>query len=287
MEAASANRTTIIVAHRLSTVRNADLIVVMDKGDLIEQGTHNTLLAKGGVYAGLVKKQQIDTVDKTNESDADLMEQEALEVNRKSVLEMARASDHSTILLSSAMNRTSALNGHDVRKARQALMDKEAMKSKAPVWKIFMEIRPQWGWMALGCFGAFLAGIAYPLYALFFSQVIGMLIENDDAFYGPLEGPNFYAFLFAMLGVVAFIGYTTQITSFEIAGAHYTKYLRGRLFRAFMKQEIGYFDRDENNLGALTTKLAVDCKCVNELVTKVWGDIAQICFTMIIGKLKK
>jgi len=43
-------RTTIVIAHRLSTVENADLIVVMDKGQIIEQGTHTELLAKHGMY---------------------------------------------------------------------------------------------------------------------------------------------------------------------------------------------------------------------------------------------
>ena len=50
--------TRITVAHRLSTVRNADLIVVMDKGRIIEQGTHSQLLAKGGLYAQLIAASQ-------------------------------------------------------------------------------------------------------------------------------------------------------------------------------------------------------------------------------------
>jgi len=55
--------TRITVAHRLSTVRNADLIVVMDKGRIIEQGNHHQLLATGGLYARLVAASQNPTTE--------------------------------------------------------------------------------------------------------------------------------------------------------------------------------------------------------------------------------
>ena len=48
-----ANRTSFVIAHRLSTIRNADLICVLDHGVLAEQGTHEELLDKNGLYAGL------------------------------------------------------------------------------------------------------------------------------------------------------------------------------------------------------------------------------------------
>ncbi|KAB8153129.1 ATP-binding cassette domain-containing protein [Kordia sp. TARA_039_SRF] len=53
------NRTSIVIAHRLSTIQNADLIVVMQKGEIVEQGTHQELIAKNGMYSKLVQMQSI------------------------------------------------------------------------------------------------------------------------------------------------------------------------------------------------------------------------------------
>lgn len=57
MDALMQNRTSFVIAHRLSTIRNADLILVIQDGDIVEQGTHNELLAKGGFYAEMYNSQ--------------------------------------------------------------------------------------------------------------------------------------------------------------------------------------------------------------------------------------
>ncbi len=57
LDSAMRDRTTLVIAHRLATVQKADLIVVLDHGRLVEQGTHAELVAQGGVYAGLAALQ--------------------------------------------------------------------------------------------------------------------------------------------------------------------------------------------------------------------------------------
>ena len=57
LESVMQNRTTFVVAHRLSTIERADRIVVMDAGEIVEQGTHAELLAKGAHYANLYSMQ--------------------------------------------------------------------------------------------------------------------------------------------------------------------------------------------------------------------------------------
>src|SRR5207253_1182343 len=64
LKRAAAGRTTLIIAHRLTTVRLADRILVIDRGRIVEEGTHRELLARGGRYARLYRLQM--STDKEN-----------------------------------------------------------------------------------------------------------------------------------------------------------------------------------------------------------------------------
>ena len=59
LDVAAKSRTTVCIAHRLSTIKDADNIIVVSRGEIVEQGTHDHLIALGGVYKGLVEAQRI------------------------------------------------------------------------------------------------------------------------------------------------------------------------------------------------------------------------------------
>lgn len=64
------DRTMIVIAHRLSTIRRADRVVVMSEGRVVEQGTHQALMARGGVYREMVEHQALDLIDDENDPEA-------------------------------------------------------------------------------------------------------------------------------------------------------------------------------------------------------------------------
>lgn len=74
----SAGRTTITIAHKLATIRNADNIVVMERGRILEQGTHHMLLEANGAYARLVKAQDLSVTTQQSDSDSSEDSQETL-----------------------------------------------------------------------------------------------------------------------------------------------------------------------------------------------------------------
>ncbi|KAG2202626.1 hypothetical protein INT47_002058 [Mucor saturninus] len=300
LDKASATRTTIVVAHRLSTIIKSDLIVVLSQGEITEQGNHEELIKLNGAYANLVRKQAIDVKENGGsenvESEEDpeaLLRQEELEVQKK-IEEQERNALHPVPTTHTTnshydeekLKATNEIDAYDLKIQEATRIRKEMSKQRAPFLKVFLALREEWKFLFAGVCGSALAGCIFPVYAFSFSHVVTILSLNDGGQNirpGPLLGTNLYSFIFAMLGIASFIGNGTQFSCYEICGEKFSKRFRAKIFEAYLRQEIGFFDIEENNTGALTTKLAVDARNVNEMITKVWGDVTQLTATIVIG----
>lgn len=270
------------MAHRLSTVRNADLIVVMDHGDIIECGTHYDLVKINGVYADLVHKQTIGT---NSSGDVKEFEQEEIDTQRTlthqdmNVEDLKRLASQKLVL-----DDIVDLDTYELKLKKDKEERKVMRKQKAPTWKVLQDMRPEWWIVLCGALTSVIAGGIFPIYAFMFSKVIVLLSDPSQIMNeGPFEGTNLYALIFVFLGLVAFIGFGGQNIALEVAGENYTKRLRAKVFRSYLQQEVGFFDDEDNNTGSLVSTLAVDARNVNEMVTRVWGDVIAMFSTICIG----
>uniref|UniRef100_A0A3B3R1Z2 ATP-binding cassette, sub-family B (MDR/TAP), member 4 n=1 Tax=Paramormyrops kingsleyae TaxID=1676925 RepID=A0A3B3R1Z2_9TELE len=230
-------RTTIVVAHRLSTIRNADIIAGFQDGEIVELGTHSELMERKGVYCSLVNMQTFRSVEDTLE---DVIE---------ASLDEKSPSTKSEIF---PLKMKPAEGDADVAK-------EEGQEEKVPevsFLKVLHLNLTEWPYMVVGIFCAIINGGMQPAFAVIFSKIIAVFAEPD------LEQvklkSSFFSIMFAVIGGVSFITMFLQGFSFGKAGEILTMRLRYRAFKAMLRQEMGWFDEPKNSVGALTTRLATD-----------------------------
>ncbi|XP_022916897.2 ATP-dependent translocase ABCB1-like isoform X1 [Onthophagus taurus] len=224
--------TTIIVAHRLSTIRNADKIVVFQHGKVVEEGNHETLMSLNGVYYNLVITQintndeaKMNRIDRTNSVRSQTSENESENIAKMIEIEEEIEED----------------NNSGVCKA---------------IGNLLKLNRPEWWQITIGAIAALIAGAAMPVYAVVFGRIIGTLALDDPEairYYG-----DRYSLYFLLIGIVSGITTFGQWYFINISGEKLTRRVRGVMFEAVLRQEIGWYDRKENGVGAICTKLSSD-----------------------------
>ncbi|KAM3607026.1 uncharacterized protein V6R79_000817 [Siganus canaliculatus] len=247
-------RTTISISHRLSTIRNADVIIGFERGQAVERGTHSELLERQGVYFTLVTLQnQAKTNTSTDETSEALDEFES-----KSRSSSYRSSKRGSIRLRSQ----SKLSFHYESPSDEEDGDDfpEERVEPAPVARILRYNQPEWPYMLVGSLGAAANGAVNPVYAILFSQILGTFAISD--LNQQEQQINGTCILFCIVAGVSLFSQFLQGYAFAKSGELLTRRLRKMGFQAMLKQEIGWFDDPRNSPGALTTRLATDASMV-------------------------
>ncbi|XP_075443556.1 ATP-dependent translocase ABCB1 isoform X1 [Ascaphus truei] len=251
LDKAREGRTTIVVAHRLSTIRNADTIAGLEDGVITEQGSHKELMSKGGVYFKLVTMQTARTRELSEGEVANEPEEKSISAlnHTDSKLVRRKSSRHS-------MKKTP-------EKQEEESDEKNTDEDVPPVsfFKVLRLNKPEWLYFVVGLICAIINGGTQPAFAIIFSKIIGVF-SNDDEKVVRAES-SMFSLLFLALGGVSFITFFLQGYTFGKSGEILTMRLRLMAFKAMLRQEIGWFDDSKNSTGALTTRLATDASQVH------------------------
>ncbi|XP_051532212.1 bile salt export pump-like [Myxocyprinus asiaticus] len=277
-------RTTISIAHRLSTIKNADVIVGFEHGRAVEQGKHDELLDRKGVYFTLVTLQSqgdkalnqkarkemedIESVDPDAERRS-LKRAGSYRASLRASIHQRSRSQLSNIIPESSVPITGELGPRSYSETRVSREDKGKSAlpvdnseevEPAPVARILKYNAPEWPYMLFGSFGAAVNGGVNPVYSLLFSQILATFSMPD-----PVEQRreiNGICLFFVLVGLISFFTQMLQGYAFSKSGELLTRRLRRLGFQAMLGQEIGWFDDHKNSPGALTTRLATDASQV-------------------------
>ncbi|KAJ3047668.1 Multidrug resistance protein 1, partial [Rhizophlyctis rosea] len=280
LDAAAAGRTTIVIAHRLSTVRNADVICVMDKGRLIEKGTHEELYNRNGMYTQLVDKQSL-FVNKNGGNRKDEAVVEYPEVTSVTAPEyekndqIRKMMDEEVLVMDGA--EYLAREGRLRLKEEKLRRKLDARDGPSGVfWKVFKMMKYERRQIVFGTLAAGLDGVVFPGFALILGFTVGEIMTPSQS------AVNMWIGFMLVVAIFALLGRWAQNAMFGRANAQLTRRLRLAVFENLLRQEIGFFDAKANSVGILCNKLGAASR-VPLLVTDVWGGLAQLSFTAVYG----
>ncbi|XP_075068305.1 ATP-binding cassette sub-family B member 5 isoform X4 [Mixophyes fleayi] len=262
LDKASKGRTTIVIAHRLSTVWTADLIVVLQNGAVAEQGTHSELMEKQGIYHSLATAQTIQTAD-----DSETKENEQ---GKPSLIQR---------LHSNMSNGKYSMS--EVGEEEEIKEDVEEEKlPKISFFRILKLNKSEWPYIMFGTLAATVNGAVHPGFSILFAKIIAIFGTNDDE--RIQREINFYSIIIVIIAVVSFFTYFIQGFMFGRSGEVLTMRLRQMAFQAMLRQDISWFDNKKNNTGALTTKLATDASQIQTATGSRLGLIAENIATTVL-----
>jgi ATP-binding cassette, subfamily B (MDR/TAP), member 1 len=294
LEVAAAGRTTISIAHRLSTIKDADNIVVMTEGRIVEQGTHDQLLLAQGAYYQLVEAQKIaQTRELSAEEQAEVDAQDDKLVRQKS-----NASGQVYQEDPDDKNIGNRLNRSQSEKSQSSMVlqgRRVATEQRDSLWTLIKLVtsfnKTEMKFMLIGLFFSIICGAGNPVQAVFFAkEIISLSIPLTNPFTNETipgakhtlrHDVDFWSLMYLMLAFVQFIAFCGQGVAFAFCSERLVHRVRDRAFRTMLRQDIEFFDKEENTAGALTSFLSTETTHVAGLSGVTLGTLLTVITTLI------
>lgn len=285
LDVAARGRTTIVIAHRLSTVKTADNIVVMSQGRIVEQGSHDQLLEKKGAYFNLVGAQRISAENEEKTADINAHIDEIEEKLFKSpTIEKGIGNNVNAINESIDDNLDRTVSGKSISSV--ALQKKKSdSTSKYSLWTLIKLVasfnKKEIRLMLIGLLFCIIAGAGNPTQSVFFAKAIVSLSLPPSQYDTLKHNARFWSLMYLMLAITQFIAYAGQGIVFGICAERLVHRARDRAFRSMLRQDIGFFDREENSAGALTSFLSTQTTELAGISGVTLGTILNVSTTLI------
>ncbi|KAL8908502.1 MAG: hypothetical protein Q9171_005420 [Xanthocarpia ochracea] len=299
LDVAAKGRTTIVIAHRLSTIKTADNIVVMSQGRIVEQGTHDELLERRSAYYNLVEAQRLSA-----ETEAEGMEKFEEQEDLYEVVKVASQESKSGTNLTRTNTEKSAGNNIDDSKTNMSLrarltrtatgksvservLEERGSDKKAEysLWTLIKVVgsfnKKEWHLMLVGLFFSIIAGGGNPTQAVFFAKGV-VALSLPPSMYGQLRrDADFWSLMYLMLAFVQFIALCLQGAAFAYCSERLVHRARDQAFRTMLRQDIAFFDKEENSAGALTSFLSTETTHLAGMSGSTLGTILLVLTTLV------
>ncbi|KZS13112.1 ATP-binding cassette sub-family B member 5 [Daphnia magna] len=260
-------RTCVIIAHRMATIRKADLIIVLHEGLIAESGSHETLMAKGGLYFNLVTKSN-SAHSQTCSPIAEPSSKIRPIQSNNSVISALENQPPSVNGVKAQSNRSMPRHMHHGEICSQK-------KYSTLLTKVVGLNRQLLPYVALGVLGSIITGLCQPIFSIVFGETLSLLSMGTRADTEINEIRVKFLFAFLVLAVVAGIAGFVQTFTFSLAGSRLLLQLRILSYQSILNQEISWFDRPENSVGALCTRLMSDPFNIQSVVGLRMGAVIQ------------
>jgi ATP-binding cassette subfamily B (MDR/TAP) protein 1 len=303
LDSLTEGRTTIVVAHRLTTIENSDKIIVLDNGVVVEEGKHQDLMNKRGRYYDLEQlqimnhekgsfvKSQVESEQKPmppqppqapvspRELEAKI---QAQQIDNKAI-SLEQPEELQALSIKPAMEPLNIEidNGTQVATKTHDKKPKAAKNTKGVISRLLSYNKDDRFWMTMGVLSALVNGCIFPMFALLLSRILDIISNPGASDFR--SRANFIAYMYLVCGAGFIIFNSLQLGIFTYIAENLSTKLRVDFFRKLLKMHIGWHDKQENNAAALTTKLAKDCTLVNTLTSTVLGVTIQSFSSFVTG----